>query len=166
MNRKDRRRIAKVQTGESLGELKRRAELTDEAQATALTISPEKARELLGKFAAQPGRTQADVDALNKALVDAKRQGDEWMAKIKPLLQPHIEAVAMDSASNPDMEAMVLQFKLMPENRIFKMSQAITGPDGNLRDIDWCLQRLAGVVNNIREALAAKDGTSKGTTLQ
>lgn len=165
MNRGERRRAARVTTGKSLGEIKRQQDEAEEAQRAALTLSPEKARELLGKFAAQPGRTQADVDGLNRALIAAKKLGDEWMAKIAPLLQPHIEPLAMDATSEPGMDAMVLQFKLMPEDRIFKMSQAITGPDGNLRDIDWCIERLAGVVNNIRAALAAKDGAS-GIRLQ
>lgn len=37
------------------------------AEAEALKLSPARARELLALWAAQPGRTQAEIDALNGA---------------------------------------------------------------------------------------------------
>lgn len=70
MNRADRRRAAKarsipwcdVQTARS-------------AEDVALRLTPEEARAALARWAAQPGRSQADVDAMNAGGVDAIQNG-------------------------------------------------------------------------------------------
>lgn len=58
MNRADRRKLA-AKSGKTMGQL-------SEVERAALNLTPEKARELLAHWAAQPGRTQADVDAMNR----------------------------------------------------------------------------------------------------
>lgn len=42
----------------------------DRSDRTALQTSPEEARRLLAEWAAKPGRTQSDVDALNGRAAD------------------------------------------------------------------------------------------------
>lgn len=57
MNRADRRRIA-AKAGKPMGRL-------SEVERSALNLTPDEARAMLARWAAMPGRTQAEVDALN-----------------------------------------------------------------------------------------------------
>lgn len=61
MNRKDRRHAAKAD-GVGWADVRR----ARRAQEVALRLTPEQAREALARWAAHPGRSQADVDALNR----------------------------------------------------------------------------------------------------
>lgn len=67
MNRAARRRSlgAKFKVTQDAKRLERRA----------LTMTPAQARKLLAEWAARPGRTQADVDALNREVADGCAQG-------------------------------------------------------------------------------------------
>lgn len=67
------RRAAAAKQGTTLGELRRRFAANEKAKKGALTISPAEARKLLAKWAAQPGRTQAEIDRLNADIEKAKR---------------------------------------------------------------------------------------------
>jgi hypothetical protein len=60
MNRADRRRAAKAD-GVDWADVRR----ARRAQEVAMRLTPEQAREALARWAAQPGRSQAEVDALN-----------------------------------------------------------------------------------------------------
>lgn len=60
MNRQKRRREAK-QGGIPWRDMR----AAEKAAAVALRMSPVQAREALARWAAQPGRSQAEVDALN-----------------------------------------------------------------------------------------------------
>lgn len=64
MNREQRRRAVRQAGGNWRREMaaKRAADASDRV---ALQMSPEQARKLLAEWAARPGRSQADVDALN-----------------------------------------------------------------------------------------------------
>lgn len=64
MNRASRRRHVK-QAGGSWQREQRAKRHADEMDVTALRTSPEDARRMLAAWAAIPGRTQAEVDALN-----------------------------------------------------------------------------------------------------
>lgn len=64
MTRNERRALARKNHGMSLGEFKRRRATIAKLQAEALTITPEEARKRLAKWAAQPGRTQAEIDSI------------------------------------------------------------------------------------------------------
>lgn len=70
MNRTQRRRVIKQAGGNWRREqaAKRAADASDRA---ALQLSPADARRILGQWAARPGRTQAEVDALNGVSTDA-----------------------------------------------------------------------------------------------
>lgn len=57
MNRHERRRIAS-KAGKPMGQL-------SNVERSALNLTPDEARAMLARWAAQPGRTQAEVDALN-----------------------------------------------------------------------------------------------------
>lgn len=57
MNRAERRRIAS-KAGKPMGQL-------SDAERAALALTPEEARAMLARWAAQPGRSRVEVDALN-----------------------------------------------------------------------------------------------------
>ena len=57
MNRHERRRIA-AKAGKPMGRM-------SEVERAALDLTPEEARAMLARWAAEPGRSQADVDAMN-----------------------------------------------------------------------------------------------------
>lgn len=67
MNRSDRRRAAKqagINWRDHAGD-RHRERAAIEAERVALRMSPEEARATLARWAAQPGRSQAEIDALN-----------------------------------------------------------------------------------------------------
>lgn len=66
MNRSDRRRLARDE-GKSFAAEQRMRREAERAERAALRLTPEQARETLARWAAQPGRSQAEVDALNGA---------------------------------------------------------------------------------------------------
>jgi hypothetical protein len=63
LSRTDRRREAKL-AGQPWSDVQTAAR----AEKVALRMSPVEAREQLARWAAQPGRSQADVDALNAGI--------------------------------------------------------------------------------------------------
>lgn len=64
MNRKDRRRSAKA-NGMDFAATQRAARDMDRLETACLKLSPTAARKLLAEWAAQPGRSKEEVDALN-----------------------------------------------------------------------------------------------------
>lgn len=64
MTRNERRALARKNHGMSLGEFKRARATIAKMQQEALTISPAEARERLARWAAQPGRTQSEIDSI------------------------------------------------------------------------------------------------------
>ena len=67
MNRADRRRIAKQQGRDWRGEapIRRLEANSARLEAACLRLPPEKARELLARWAAQRGHPQEEIDRLN-----------------------------------------------------------------------------------------------------
>lgn len=78
MNRRDRRRAAKLAGRDWRDEAPiRKLEANSERlEAAALRLPPEVAREMLARWAAQRGHSQAEVDALNA--------GSQMLDKQKP----------------------------------------------------------------------------------
>lgn len=76
LNRNQKRAAARANHGMSLGQFRRARAENERLKQEALTITPEEARRRLAQWAAQPGRTQAEIDALNLTPADMRERSD------------------------------------------------------------------------------------------
>jgi hypothetical protein len=144
MSRADRRREAKL-----AGVPWRDIRAAEKAEGVALRMDPAQARAALARWAAEPGRTQAEIDALNGAMPAS--------AAVEALIRHTFEEdcgtgaryLRSELGRRGEHATVAVQFEMIPEGRQFNLDGVIRseGEEG----LRAAVLKIADIARNIRD---------------